>query len=309
MAASGERAVEVATPGLREAILVWALHGVFLVLTFVTYARVPEDELYHVSRDGLAGGASRALVELNYPVALAALPILGICAARLRRRAATAAALAGAVLCGTVPFVVDEADLDARPVNTLPALGVAVAGVLTAWALRAGGLGASAGRLPGDAARGAVAAVALVASVPWLFAEAGLYAPDPILADEIPAGEPLPAVHLGSHHGMEGVVLVLTALLLSRAVPAVRERLAGWVSASLALMLAYGAAIAAEDVWHEQVVKRGTAAWRLPDMVLPSLGWGWLGIVVGATVIELAWFRRERTTAPVDSAPGRSSNR
>lgn len=298
-----------ATPGLRETVLVWSLYVAVVAVTFVTYARVPPDELYHVSRGGLTGGASRALVELNYPVALAALPILGICAARLRRPAAAAAALAGAVLCGTVPFVVDRADLDARSVNALPALGVAVAVVLTAWALRAGGLGASARRLPGDAVRGVVATVALVASVPWLFAEAGFYAPDPILADEIPAREPLPAVHLGSHHGMEGVVLVLTALLLSRAVPAVRGRLAGWVSASLALMLAYGAAIAAEDLWHEQVVKRGTAAWRLPDMVLPSLGWGWLGIVIGAAAVELAWFRRERTAAPVDSAPRRSSNR
>jgi hypothetical protein len=73
-------------PALREPLLVWALNGVFVVLTFATYTRLPPEELYNVTRSGLAGGASRTLVELNYPVALAVLPILGICAARLRHR-------------------------------------------------------------------------------------------------------------------------------------------------------------------------------------------------------------------------------
>src|SRR5215208_5911335 len=299
-------ATSVATPRLTEALWVWALHAVFVVLTFVTYSRVAPEELYHVSRDGLAGGAGRALVELNYPVALAAIPILGLCAARLRRVAAGVLAALGVALCALVPFTVDQDDLDARLVNALPAAGVAIAVVLTVWALRAEGPGGGPARLPGDPIRIAVAAVAVLASIPWLFAEAGFYAPDPIYADEIAVESgggtdelTLRAVHLGSHHGTEGVVLLLTALVLSRVVPGVRGRLAGWISASLALMLAYGAAIAAEDFWHEQVVKRGSVEWRLPTMTLPSLSWGWLGIVLAAAAIELLWFRRERTSSRV----------
>src|SRR5215211_7825121 len=299
-------ATSVATPRFTEAVSVWALHAVFGVLTFVTYARVDPEELYHVSRDGLAGGAGRALVELNYPVALAAIPILGLCAARLRRPSAGVLAAIGLALCALVPFTVDQDDLDARLVNALPAAGVAIAVALTVWVLREGGLGRGATRLPGDPLRIAVAVVALLVSIPWFFAEAGFYAPDPIYADEIVAesadtAEPtLRAVHLGSHHGTEGVVLLLTALVLSRVVPAVRGRLAGWISAALAVMLAYGTAIAGEDFWHEQVVKRGTVAWRLPNMTLPSVSWGWLGIVAAAVAIELLWFRRERasSTAP-----------
>jgi hypothetical protein len=281
-------------PALREPLVVWALHGAFVVLTFVTYARLSPGELYNVTRSGVAGGASRALVELNYPVALAAIPILGICAARLRRPAAYALAAIGAGFCAAVAFVVDPNDLDARLANAVPATGVAIAVGLTAWALRAGDVGAPTPSLAGDRLRIAAAIVAVPVSVPWLFAEAGFYAPDPILADEIPPGEEIAAVHLGSHHGTEGVVLVLTALLLSRVVPAIPGRLAAWVSASLALMLAYGAAIAAEDVWHEQLAKRGTVDWRLPNMVLPSIGWGWLAIAAAAVAVELAWFRRER---------------
>lgn len=264
------------------------------MITFVTYARLPPEETYNVTRSGLAGGAGRALVELNYPTALAVLPILGLCAARLRRPLASALAAVGAVLCATVAFVVDPDDLDARAGNVVPALGVAIALMLMLRALREGGLGVRAPPLPGDRLRVVVAVVAGLLSIPWLFAELGFYAPDPVLADEIPPGEEIPAVHLGSHHGTEGVVLLIAALLLSRAVPTLRGRLTAWVSAALALMLAYGTAIAAEDFWHEQVAKRGTVDWKLPSMILPSLGWGWLGIVVAAAAIELLWFRRER---------------
>src|SRR5215208_888558 len=151
-------ATSVAAPRLTEALSVWALHAVFVVLTFVTYARVDPVELYHVSRGGLAGGAGRALVELNYPVALAAIPILGLCAAPLRRRAAAV----GLVLCALVPFTVDQDDLDARLVNAAPAAGVAVAIALTVWALRNGGLGRGPAKLAGDGLRIAVAAVALL---------------------------------------------------------------------------------------------------------------------------------------------------
>ena len=297
-------ATSVAAPRFTEPLFVWGLQAVFLVLTFVTYSRIAPDEAYNVSRGGIAGAASRTLVELNYPAALVAIPILGLCAVRLRRPAAYALAALGVPLCALVAVSVDQGDLDARPINALPALGVAIAAGLTVWALREGGLGTGPGRLAGDSLRVALAVVAGLVSIPWLFAALGFYAPDPIYADEIvhevlPSGaeETLHAVHLGNHHGLEGVLLLVAAFLLSRVVPGVRGRLAGVISAALAVMLAYGTAIAAEDFWHEQVVKRGAVDWRLPSMTLPSVSWGWLGILVAAAGIELLWFRRERRAA------------
>jgi hypothetical protein len=307
---SPRSATSVAAPRFTEPLFVWALQGVFIVLTFVTYSWITAEEAYHVSRGGLGGAASRTLVELNYPAALVAIPILGLCAARLARRPASVLALAGVALCALIPFTVDQDDLDARPINALPALGVAIAVGLTVWALREGGLGFGPHRLAGDRLRIAVAVVAALISIPWLFAALGFYAPDPIYADEIVhevlasgAEETLHAVHLGNHHGLEGVVLLVTALLLSRVVPGVRGRLAGWISIALAVLLAYGTAIAAEDFWHEQVVKRGAVHWRLPSMTLPSVSWGWLGILVAAAAIELLWFRLERRATPPTPAP------
>jgi hypothetical protein len=51
----------------------------FAVVTteiLVTYSRVPARELYHVSGSGIEGGLSRALIFVNFPVALLALGVL-----------------------------------------------------------------------------------------------------------------------------------------------------------------------------------------------------------------------------------------
>ena len=63
---------------------------------------------------------------------------------RLRGHLAIVAGV-GALLCAVVfwPGVVEQSDLDAKPVNALPALGVLVAVVLTVIALARGGVGAS----------------------------------------------------------------------------------------------------------------------------------------------------------------------
>jgi hypothetical protein len=85
-----------ASPGLVEVLVIWAIGGALLVSVFVTYARVPAADLYRVSGSGLNGGASRALIAVNFPLALIAMPLLGIavrCAASWHglRRAGTAA--------------------------------------------------------------------------------------------------------------------------------------------------------------------------------------------------------------------------
>ena len=274
----------------------WALVAVFAVTTFVTYTRVPPAELYNVSREGVAGGASRVLVYLNFPVAFVAIGILLVCLELLRERRVRVLGFVGIALCAVaaVPGVLDEDDLDARAVNLVPALGVAVAVAVTVLYIRdpSWAWARTAGRL-----RIAVAVVAGLVSVPWLFAELGFYAPDPILSDEVPAGESEVAVHLGGHHGTYGVIMVLSALMLSR----VARRTI--TSALLALLFAYGGTLAAEDFWHEQIQKRGTSDWTFPSALSPGLDWVWLGVVLAAASVELLWFRRERRARPTAPAP------
>src|SRR4029078_5468257 len=65
-----------------EALAVWAMWTVVLATILVTYWRLepdtadPTDDLYHVSRNGIVGGLSRVLVELNFPVALVAILVM-----------------------------------------------------------------------------------------------------------------------------------------------------------------------------------------------------------------------------------------
>jgi hypothetical protein len=273
----------------------WALAAAFALLTLVTYTRLPPEQLYNVSRDGIAGGASRTLVFLNFPVAFVAIGVLLVCLERLRSRSAVVLGLAGIALCAVAawPGVLDKNDLDARWINVLPAAGVALAAALTAEVAsrRRSGSARPAGRL-----RPVLAVAAGLVCVPWLFAEAGFFAPDPILADEVPQGEEEVAVHLGGHHGTYGVILVLSALALSRLA---RRPVTSIV---LALLLAYGGALAAEDFWHEQIEKRGTSGWTFPSMLEPRLDWAWLAVLLGAAAVELLWFRRERA-ASSSSAP------
>jgi hypothetical protein len=186
-----------------------------------------------------------------------------------------------------VPGVVDQDDLDGRWVNTLPALGVALALGLTIAAARRDGV-AFVPRAYGDRLRIVLAAAVLVVSLPWLAAEAGFYFPgDVFLGEEVPvirdAG--IAAVHPGFHHGFGGVLLALTALALSR-VPAGRN-----LRAYLSLMLAYGLANATQDAWNEQLWKRGTVDSAIPSLIRPELSWGWLAIVVAAVGIYAFWFR------------------
>ncbi|MBD0330122.1 MAG: hypothetical protein ICV64_08470 [Thermoleophilia bacterium] len=236
----------------------------------------------------------------NYPTALLAVPVALLAADRLRpSRVALAAALTAAALCLATPFTVEQADLDARPRNAIPALGVAltIALVVRAWRrFPRGG-----GRLAGDGVRIVLALAAGVLAIPWMFAELGFYAPDPILADERPPGEQLAAVHLGRHHGMDGVLVALGALAFSRALPAARGALREAASLLLALALAYGVANAVQDAWLEQVEKRGWVDWGLASVTVPSLTPRWALIVAAALAVHFLWFRRERAE-PVAAA-------
>src|SRR5689334_20601862 len=98
-------------PLAREAVIVWTLFLLVACEVFTTYSRLPVRELYHVSGSGPTAGLSRALVLLNFPTALVALPILALVAGRLWPVAAVAAVLCGAIFW---PGIVDQADLDAK---------------------------------------------------------------------------------------------------------------------------------------------------------------------------------------------------
>ena len=269
-----------ARPGLAEAYLVWALFAAAALLDVITYARIRPEDLYHTTRGGLAGGLGRALVFLNFPTALVAIAIVILVADRTRW---TWPAILSIALCVVivVPGVVDQADLDAKWINVVPALGVLTAFVLS---LRAGRNGWGDPR--GDWIRIAVAAPLAILSLPWIFAQLGFYIPGGIfLAHQQYHGAAV--VHLGEHHGFEGLLLVVSALLLSRELPRMRRRIP--LAVYLSLMIAYGIGNMANDGWYEQLVKRGWLDWRIPSVMRPSLTWMWgLVIVVGLSIFVTA---------------------
>ena len=180
-------------------------------------------------------------------------------------------------LCAVViwPGVVEQSDLDARWINALAASGVALTTVLAVVAWRRYG-GSFAPRRFLDPARVVIAVVLLLLAVPWLAAMVGIsFAGVPVLGsvwqtDELrlqPGHEvPSAAVHAGHHHGLDGVLLALSALALSRMQV---TRLRAVVGAYLALMLAYGLANAVQDAWLEQVVKRGWTSREIPSLIIP----------------------------------------
>ena len=190
-----------------------------------------------------------------------------------------------------VPGVVDQDDLDARWINAVPALGVALALALTVAAVRSRGA-AFVRHARGDRLRLVLGILLLLVALPWLAAEAGFFFPgDVFLGEEIPPvrDEGLAAVHLGFHHGTAGVLLALAALALSR-VSGSRA-----LAAYLSLMLAYGLGNAFQDGWNEQLWKRGTVDHHIDSVLRPGLSLGWLTIVAGATAIYAFWLRpRER---------------
>ena len=279
----------------------------------VTYSRLAPEETYHVSRTGLAGGVSRALVFWNWPFALVAIALLAFVAERLASRSTTIVALVGIALCAVVvwPGVVKQSDLDARGVNAVPALGVVVAIALSAYAAWQLKPPARPRWQRWDGLRIATAGVVLVLGIPWLAADLGFSLEDvPLLGSVYQTSEirtepgragAHPTVHAGHHHGMSGVLFVLSALLLSRIVPSAAKRwLRGVLAAYVALMFSYGAALFANDVWLEQVVKRYWTDRVIPNPINPTLSAIW-AIIVAVTLALwciTAWLRRRSEAAP-----------
>ena len=292
-------------PGMRAPLAIWAMWGVVAAAVFVTYARLPARDFYNVTGSGITGGAARDLVLLGWPVSLAIMALLALATDRLlalpssRRGARTivACAVVSALLLATIawPGVIQQSNLDAKPSNGLAALGAAIAAVLTALAVRRGGLGPRAVRGRGDWIALAVAAAFALAALPWIFANLGVYVGDVpglraiFMSKKIlpePGHPQLHAVHLGNHEGLDGWLLAVTALVLRPTLVQMRAtRLRGVLGVYLALLLGYGVMVAANDGWNEQLVKRGWTTHGLPSVITPSISWGWAVLVVATAVV------------------------
>jgi hypothetical protein len=286
--------------------VVWLLPAIVGIEILVTYSRLPAAQLYHVSGGGLEGGASRLLVFANFPAALIALAVLALIRSQLTGRGARGVALASGLLCLPVfwPGVVSQANLDAKPVNAAAALGVLLAVALSARLALTSGVSRQPWRRS-DRTRAAIAAVLVAASLPWFAAEVGFFLNGvPILGRVFMSGPYLhhaaglppfpPAVHHGHHHGMDGLLLVLSALLLSRRLTRIR-----YLAAYLALMFSYGIGNIANDFWTEQVFKRHWTTWQVPDVLEPRATIAWGLIVAAAAGI---WWLARRRSAPMLSA-------
>jgi hypothetical protein len=301
--------------GVGEAGWSWLIYLAIIPPALITYTRLPPLSTYHFNATGLVGGGlSRTVTELNYPVAMAAIPLAAISFARLGGRRIGAAALIAVGLCfaAFVPGVVSVADLTARWVNAPAVLGCALSLAVSVVAIRRLGGQLTPGRTGWDRLRLVLAAAIAVWSVPWLFAVFGSYASDaPLIGDVYRAHQPTPgdpvlaSVHMGLHEGLAGSQMALTALLLSRTLRTIgtRPRLRTSISLYLGLLFCYGGIVSLNDGWNEQLVKRGTAGFQLPYLLTPKVEIGWALLLLAAVAVHMLWFRPEYLSHAVAVRP------
>ena len=128
----------MARPSQGEALTTWALWAAISLCVVVTYSRLDPALTYHVSRDGLAGGLSRAVTLVNFPIGLVAIALVLVAVPALTARAWWIGGPAIA-LCSTIPLFNEQGNLDAHWGNAIPAVGVALAlGLTVAATTRAG---------------------------------------------------------------------------------------------------------------------------------------------------------------------------
>jgi hypothetical protein len=290
--------------GLWEVGLVWLLFGLATIAVFETYWRLPPSELWKVTGSGLEGGASRAFVFLSFSAAVAAPPVLAIAVDRLDDPLATCAGLVALLLCATVaiPGVQTPSDLDAKWSNLPAVVGVFLSVALSVWAIRKGRAERPRTSRAGDRVRLLAAAVLLVASAPYIAAELGFFLDGvPVLGWIFETGRIRPepggvlshaAVHHGHHHGLDGFLLAIAVLLVSRLVGTIRRPFLRTATAAyLSLLLVYGLTNMANDLWIEQVVKRGWTDWEIPDVLQPSASAAWAAMIAVAVLFYFVLFR------------------
>lgn len=314
-------------PGLSGVLALWAMWIVVAAATWATTARIPVSELYGFHGEGVLPAVGRVVVLLGWPISLAAIPMMAVALERFlarphsqrSARVVAAAAIVSIVLCATVawPGAQQGSHLDAKYINAPAALGVAIALGLTLYVLATCGRGDPPLRTRMDVVWVVVFAAILLLSIPWLLANLGYYAGDVaglrrvFMSEQIvpePGHPHLRAVHLGNHEGIDGVLIAVTAAVLMRSlsqmVASVRRTI---LTAYLPLLFAYGLGVALADGWHEQIVKRGWTAWRVPSVLHPAASWTWLVVLAAALLVWLAlraWLdANDRGTRPMGSGP------
>ena len=291
--------------GLWEIWVVWSLFGLATIAVFETYWRLPPSVLWKVHNSGFVGGIGRAFVFVSFSAAVAALGVLPIVADRLESRRAHVLAVVAWLLCATVviPGVQTPGHLDPKWANTWAVVGVGLAVALTAWAARNGRREAVRTSRGGDIARLILALVVLFWATPYIAAELGFHLDGvPFFGWFFQTGkiEPEPGagylhatVHYGHHHGLDGFLFATTALLLSRLLGGIRRPgLRTFTGALLALMLVYALTNMVNDLWTEQVVKRGWTSWEVPDVLQPSASFAWGAMLIAAALLYFACFSR-----------------
>ena len=119
------------------------------------------------------------------------------------------------------------------------------------------------------------------------------------LAPEPGAGYLHATVHYGHHHGLDGFLLTVTALLLSRQLGGIRRPLLRTLTAAyLSLMIVYGLTNMANDLWIEQIVKRGWTSWQIPDVLYPTASAAWAAMS--------PWPRSSTSCCSVGAAPAQA---
>ena len=275
-----------------EVLAVCGLYASWLVLIFVTHARLPPARLY-ANPGGPAGGVSQILTFLGHPLSVAAVAVALVLVGRLGVRTGWSLwRRAGAASFAVGPWaaVSDWMDLEVQSVHALGVPVVVLTLALTVGAVRAHGVGRLAPPTGGDRVRLLLGGGLLVLALPWLCADLGIGTDGPPLLGSVYA-----PVHLGHHHGMDGTLLALTALALSRALgPMHPSRLRGAASFYLAFLLAYGLWRVGQDFWGEQVVGRGWASFHLPQAVgegRPARPALWAALLLAAGLVHARWFR------------------
>jgi hypothetical protein len=242
-------------------------------------------------------------VFLSFSAAVVAPATLAIAVDRLDGLRARVLAIVAFVLCATVaiPGVETQGDLDPKWANVPQVIGVFLAVGLCAWATRSGTQVTVANGRAADRARLAVGALSLFFAIPYIAAELGFFLDGvPLLGwffqtgaikAEPGAGYAHAAVHHGHHHGMDGFLLAVSALLLSRLLGGIRSRALRAVTGFyLALMLVYGLTNQAEDLWIEQVAKRGWSHWLIPNVLQPKASAAWGAMLIVAAILYRAFF-------------------
>lgn len=300
-----------------EIVALWTLFLVVCVEILVAYTRTKPGELIGVPRTGLSVAITDAIGFLAFPTGLVAIGVALVVWDRFPRGAVWVAA--GCVVAlGAVVFVPGVAEAEEVEVTLNPQRVVAAGAVLTLFGLtvraaRRQGVRGLRPRVAGDLPRLVLATGIVFAALPWFAADLTLSLDrvpglSRVFLTDVLRSEPArvglnPAVHDGHHHGMDGALLALAALALSRLVYA----LDGWRRRALAglcgLLLAYGLANALEDFWLEQVVKRGASTYLFPKMLTPraTAAFAWIalaGVAISVLILAAATRQRARGNAP-----------